>query len=107
MSLSPLVLQASSLAGAVADLEASRRTIVEDKASLESQASALEDEIRAVKARISQLDKAVAFGEADVADLKDKIRQGAQAKLKIEEGMVALLETLEREEMLLKQRADG
>ena len=106
MALSPLVLQASSLSGAIADLEETRKNFSEEKRQLEISKTSILSEIQNIKNRLAALDHSVQEGEHERQTIKDKIRQGREAKAKIEEGMNALLETLEREERILKHHAD-
>lgn len=103
MALSPLVLQASSLSAAISDLEETKKTMTEEKKQLETTMNSLMTEIDAIKSRMKKLDKSIADGEHEQMAIKERIKQGKEAKAKIEDGMHALLETLEREERIFKQ----
>ncbi len=105
-SLHPLVSSSQNLVDRIQELERLKQRYLEEVQREAQHGSELEDELQILKSRLGDLDLSISRGEEERAAVRAKVQQGRTAKQKIEDGMRLLLETLEREERLVKKARD-
>lgn len=105
-SLHPLVSNSQNLVDKILELERIKQRYSEEVKREALFRSELEEELKILKGRLGELDQSILKGEEERALVRSKVQQGGTAKQKIEEGMRLLLETLEREERVVKKASD-
>lgn len=102
----PLVNNSQNLVDKIMELERIKNKYLEDIRRESDQRNELETELKTLKSRLEEIDSNIIKSEEERALVKSKVEQGKLAQQKIENGMRTLLETLEREERVVKRASD-
>ena len=105
--LHPLVATSQTLIDRIVELERIKTKCLEEVKREAQLRSELEDELKILHGRLGELDRSILQGEEERVLVRAKVQQGRTAKQKIEEGMRLLLETLEREERVVRRAGEA